>query len=54
MATVVLPGRRELLDKVFVYKVNNGCYPWQHKTKHAFLAQDHHQEGVQEGQFIRK
>ena len=53
--TVVLPGLSETLDKVFVYKVNNGCYPWQHKNcTHAFLAQDHHQEGVQEGQFIRK
>jgi hypothetical protein len=41
------------LDKVFMYKVANGCYPWQHKNcKHAFLAQDHHQEGVQEGEFI--
>lgn len=53
--TVVLPGLSESLDKVFMYKVSNGCYPWQHKKcQHAFLAQDHHTEGVQEGQFIRK
>lgn len=52
--TVVLPTLSETLDKVFMYKVANGCYPWQHKKcQHAFLAQDHHQEGVQEGQFIR-
>ncbi len=43
------------LDLVFMYKVKNGCYAFQHpKCNHAFLAQDHHQEGVQEGQFIRK
>jgi hypothetical protein len=42
------------LDKVFMYKVANGCYPWQHKnSNHAFLAQDHHMEGVKEGEFIR-
>ena len=42
------------LDKVFMYKVANGCYPWQHKNcSHAFLAQDHHMEGVKEGEFIR-
>jgi hypothetical protein len=42
------------LDKVFMYKVANGCYPWQHKnSSHAFLAQDHHMEGVKEGEFIR-
>jgi len=53
--TVVLPGLSESLDKVFMYKVANGCYPWQHKKcQHAFLAQDHHTEGVQEGMFIRK
>ena len=53
--SVVLPTLSETLDKVFMYKVANGCYPWQHKKcTHAFLAQDHHQEGVREGQFIRK
>jgi hypothetical protein len=42
------------LDKVFMYKVANGCYPWQHRNcDHAFLAQDHHMEGVKEGEFIR-
>lgn len=52
--TVVLPTLSETLDKVLMYKVANGCYPWQHKKcNHAFLAQDHHQEGVQEGEFIR-
>jgi hypothetical protein len=51
---VALNNLAESLDKVFMYKVVNGCYPWQHKKcQHAFLAQDHHQEGVQEGQFIR-
>jgi hypothetical protein len=51
--TVVLPALGETLDKVFMYKVANGCYPWQHKNcTHAFLAQDHHQEDVQSGQFI--
>lgn len=52
--TVVLPTLSETLDKVLMYKVANGCYPWQHKKcNHAFLAQDHHKEGVQEGEFIR-
>ena len=42
-------------DKVRVYHAVNGFYPWQHpKCDHAFLAQDHHKEGVQEGEFIRK
>ncbi len=44
----------DTLDKVFMYKVANSCYPWQHKNcSHAFLAQDHHMEGVKEGEFIR-
>lgn len=43
------------LDKVFMYKIKNGCYAFQHPNcEHAFLAQDHHKEGVQEGEFIRK
>ena len=51
---VALNNLGECLDKVFMYKVANGCYPWQHKKcQHAFLAQDHHKEGVQEGEFIR-
>lgn len=51
---VALANLGECLDKVFMYKVVNGCYPWQHKKcQHAFLAQDHHQEDVQAGQFIR-
>lgn len=42
------------LDKVFMYKIANGCYPWKNsKCEHAFLAQDHHQEDVSAGQFIR-
>ena len=52
---VVLPTLSETLDRVFMYKVANSCYPWQHKNcTHAFVAQDHHLEGVREGQFIRK
>jgi len=51
---VALSNLADSLDKVFIYKVTNGCYPWQHKKcKHAFLAQDHHQEDVADGQFIR-
>ena len=51
--TVALANLESALDKVFIYKVTNGCYPWKNKNcKHAFLAQDHHKEGVQEGQFI--
>ena len=53
--TIVLPSLSDQLDKVFIYKVANGCYPWQHSNcDHAFLAQDNHQEDVQEGEFIRK
>ena len=51
--TVALANLESALDKVFIYKVTNGCYPWKNpKCQHAFLAQDHHQEGVQEGEFI--
>jgi hypothetical protein len=50
---VALTNLGNSLDKVFMYKVANGCYPWQHRNcKHAFLAQDHHQEDVQGGQFV--
>tara|TARA_R100000278_G_C5455852_1_gene159096 strand:+ start:78 stop:1136 length:1059 start_codon:yes stop_codon:yes gene_type:complete len=43
------------LDEVFTYKIKNGCYAFQHpKCTHAFLAQDHLDEGVQEGQFVKK
>lgn len=52
--SVALANLESALDKVFIYKVANGCYPWKNpKCKHAFLAQDHHQEEVQSGQFIR-
>ena len=52
---VFLTNLADSLDKIFMYKVKNGCYAFQHRNcNHAFLAQDHHQEGVQEGQFIRK
>jgi hypothetical protein len=48
-----LANLESTLDKVFMYKVANGCYPWKHsKCQHAFLAQDHHMEDVQAGQFI--
>jgi hypothetical protein len=53
--TIALANLESTLDKVFIYKVTNGCYPWKHsKCEHAFLAQDHHQEDVQAGQFILK
>jgi len=53
--TVVLPQLAEDLDKLAIYKVVNGCYPWEHKNcQHAYLAQDFHQEDVISGQFIRK
>ena len=43
------------LDTLFSYRFTNSCYPWDHPDcEHAFLAQDHHKEGVIEGQFIRK
>ena len=52
--SVFLSNLSDVLNKVFMYKVANGCFPWEHKNcTHAFLAQDHHTEGVQEGQFIR-
>ena len=45
----------ETLDTLFSYRFTNSCYPWDHPDcEHAFLAQDHHKEGVIEGQFIRK
>ena len=51
---VAMSTLADTLDKVFMYKVANSCYPWQHKNcSHAFLAQDHHMEGVKEGEFIR-
>jgi hypothetical protein len=52
--SVFLQNLADSLDKVFMYKVVNNCYPWQHRNcKHAFLAQDHHLEDVTGGQFIR-
>ena len=52
---VALANLSKSLDKVFTYKFNNNCYPWEHKNcQHAYLAQDHHLEDVQAGQFIRK
>ena len=52
--SVVLPNLSEDLDKIFIYKVSNGCYPWEHKNcQHAHLAQDFHKEDVKAGQFIR-
>ena len=51
--SVFLSNLESALDKVFMYKVANGCYPWKHsKCQHAFLAQDHHKEEVQSGEFI--
>ena len=41
-------------DNIRIYHAVNGCYPWDNPNcQHAFLAQDHHKEGVQEGEFIR-
>ena len=52
---VFLSNLSKNLDSVFMYKVKNGCYAWEHQNcEHVFLAQDHHMEGVKEGQFIRK
>jgi hypothetical protein len=52
---VALQYLAENLDKIRIYHAVNGFYPFQHpKCQHAFLAQDHHQEDVQAGQFIRK
>ena len=52
---VALQNLAETLDKIRIYHAVNGFYPFQHpKCQHAFLAQDHHQEDVQAGQFIRK
>lgn len=52
--SVVFRNLSESLDKIFMYKVVNGCYPWQHPScDHAFLAQDHVNEDVKNGQFIR-
>jgi hypothetical protein len=50
---VALQNLAENLDKIRIYHAVNGFYPFQHpKCQHAFLAQDHHQEDVQAGQFI--
>jgi len=50
---VLLKNLSEELDKISIYKVVNGCYPWEHKKcKHAFLAQDFHKEDIQAGEFI--
>ena len=52
---VALQNLAESLDKIRIYHAVNGFYPFQHpKCNHAFLAQDHHREDVQAGQFIRK
>lgn len=52
---VFLSNLSENIDNLRIYHAINGFYPWEHPNcKHAFLAQDHHKEGVQEGQFIRK
>ena len=52
---VFLNNLASALDKIRIYHAVNGYYPFQHpKCEHAFLAQDHHKEGVNEGQFIRK
>ena len=52
---VFLKNLTSALDKIRIYHAVNGHYPWEHpKCDHAFLAQDHHMEGVQEGEFIRK
>ena len=41
------------LDKLFMYKISNNCYPWEHiNCQHAWLAQDHNTEDVKGGQFI--
>lgn len=43
------------LDEVFTYKIKNGCYAFQHPNcDHVFLAQDHENEDVNAGEFIRK
>ena len=50
-----LANLSETLDKLFAYRFKNSCYPWDNPNcEHAFLAQDHHKEGVIEGEFIRK
>ena len=41
------------LDDLQEYKGRMRCYPWEHPDcEHAFLAQDHHQEYPEDGQFI--
>tara|TARA_B100001996_G_C18599901_1_gene569416 strand:- start:77 stop:1129 length:1053 start_codon:yes stop_codon:yes gene_type:complete len=52
---VFLNNLADAIDKIRIYHAINNFYPWQHpECDHAFLAQDHHKEGVIEGQFIRK
>ena len=52
---VFLKNLTSALDNIRIYHAVNKFYPWEHpKCDHAFLAQDHHMEGVQEGEFIRK
>ena len=51
---MMLPNLAADLDKIFIYKVSNGCYPWEHKNcQHAHLAQDCHKEDVVGGEFVR-
>ena len=52
---VFLNNLADILDENSIYKLKNGCYAFQHPNcDHAFLAQDHHTEGVSEGEFIKK
>ena len=52
---VFLKNLTSALDNIRIYHAVNKFYPWEHpKCDRAFLAQDHHMEGVQEGEFIRK
>ena len=49
-----LPNLKKELNKLFKYKVDHECYPWEHPNcQHAFPAQDHTDENPEDHEFIR-
>ena len=52
--TFFLSNLSKDLDKIFKYKVDHNCYPWEHpKCQHAFPAQDHIDENPKGYEFIK-
>ena len=52
--TYFLPNLSKELDELFKYKIEYGCYAWDHPNcQHAFPAQDHIDEHPKDYEFIR-